>query len=183
MLKMESRLVKVISGGQTGADQGALVAAKAFGLLTGGWAPYGWRTQDGPNLLLKSFGLKEHVDPDYGGRTEANVKEADFTLGIAINPSSPGMTLTKSLCKKHDKPYFCIHILPAYTSDDQLAELELQLGEAVRSIALMQPRVLNVAGNRNPEGSTIMFDATVELLAVILTELDGLDLVRRDTDL
>ena len=183
MLKMESRLVKVISGGQTGADQGALVAAKAFGLLTGGWAPHGWRTQDGPNLLLKSFGLKEHADPGYGGRTEANVKEADFTLGIALNPSSPGMRLTESLCKKHDKPYFFITILDAYTSDEQLIQLQAQLDEAIRLLAAHQPRVLNVAGNRNPAGTSVMFDATVELLAVIFTELDALDLVRRDTDL
>ena len=182
MLKIESRLVKVISGGQTGADQGGLVAAQAFGLLTGGWAPHGWRTQDGPNLLLKSFGLKEHTDPGYAGRTEANVKEADFTLGIALNPSSPGMRLTESLCKKHDKPYRCIHILPAYTSDEQLAELELQLGETIRAIAMMQPRVLNIAGNRNPRGTTTMFDATVELLGVILTELESLDLVLRTYD-
>ena len=37
-------------------------------------------------------------------------------------------------------------------------------------------RVLNVAGNRNPAGTSVMFDATVELLAVIFTELDALDL-------
>ena len=50
-------------------------------------------------------------------------------------------------------------------------------------LAAHQPRVLNVAGNRNPAGTSVMFDATVELLAVIFTELDALDLVRRDTDL
>jgi hypothetical protein len=36
------RAEKVISGGQTGADQGGLRAAKAAGIPTGGWAPRGW---------------------------------------------------------------------------------------------------------------------------------------------
>src|SRR5262249_12492939 len=35
-------LDKVISGGQTGADQGALRAARATGIPTGGWAPRRW---------------------------------------------------------------------------------------------------------------------------------------------
>ena len=32
-------LEKIISGGQTGADQAAWRAAKAFGVPTGGWMP------------------------------------------------------------------------------------------------------------------------------------------------
>ena len=35
-------LEKVITGGQTGADQGALRAARAAGIPAGGWAPLGW---------------------------------------------------------------------------------------------------------------------------------------------
>src|SRR5262249_6057013 len=42
---------KVISGGQTGVDQVALRAAKACGIPTGGWAPKGWRTEDGAGAV------------------------------------------------------------------------------------------------------------------------------------
>jgi hypothetical protein len=35
-------LEKVVSGGQTGADQGGLRAARLAGIPTGGWAPKGW---------------------------------------------------------------------------------------------------------------------------------------------
>jgi hypothetical protein len=38
----------VISGGQTGADQGGLRATRACGIPTGGWAPRGWLTEAGP---------------------------------------------------------------------------------------------------------------------------------------
>jgi hypothetical protein len=38
-------LAKVISGGQTGADQAGRRAARAAGIPTGGWAPLGWKTE------------------------------------------------------------------------------------------------------------------------------------------
>jgi hypothetical protein len=41
--------MKIISGGQTGVDRGALKAAKAAGLETGGWMPRGWLSEDGPH--------------------------------------------------------------------------------------------------------------------------------------
>ena len=34
--------IKIVSGGQTGVDQGALEAAVALGLEHGGWAPARW---------------------------------------------------------------------------------------------------------------------------------------------
>jgi len=38
---------KVISGGQTGADQAGLVAAARFAIPTGGWMPHGFETAEG----------------------------------------------------------------------------------------------------------------------------------------
>lgn len=37
-------LLKVISGGQLGADQAGLAAAKAVGIRTGGFAPKNYKT-------------------------------------------------------------------------------------------------------------------------------------------
>ena len=39
---------KIISGFQTGADIGGILAAKRLGLETGGTMPKGFRTEDGP---------------------------------------------------------------------------------------------------------------------------------------
>lgn len=63
----ESMLERVISGGQTGADQAALRAARACGIPTGGWAARGWLTEDGPAPWLAEWGLAECPD----GESEA----------------------------------------------------------------------------------------------------------------
>ena len=45
--KMPVANVKIVSGGQTGVDRGALEAAMALGLDFGGWSPHGWIAEDG----------------------------------------------------------------------------------------------------------------------------------------
>jgi hypothetical protein len=78
-------LTKVISGGQTGADQGGLRAAQAAGIATGGWAPKGWLTEspdgrrDVATPQLADFGLVECPEPGYPARTAANARESDGT--------------------------------------------------------------------------------------------------------
>ena len=47
MKRDEFKNVKIVSGGQTGVDRGALEAAMALGLDFGGWAPHGWIAEDG----------------------------------------------------------------------------------------------------------------------------------------
>ena len=48
---------KIISGGQTGADLGALVGARRVGIETGGTAPKGFRTDRGLQPVLRQYGL------------------------------------------------------------------------------------------------------------------------------
>jgi len=74
------RLAEIISGGQTGADQGGLLAAQDLGIPTGG-LPQGWLTENGPQeALLRSFGLVECTESGYSARTHKNVLHADGTL-------------------------------------------------------------------------------------------------------
>src|SRR5262249_29141313 len=73
-------LEKIISGGQTGVDQGALCAARKAGFPTGGWAPKGWLTERGPAPWLAELGLLQHASPSYPLRTRANVAASDATL-------------------------------------------------------------------------------------------------------
>jgi hypothetical protein len=47
--------LKIISGGQTGADIGALKAAKECGFATGGMAPYRYWTEKGSNFDLRDI--------------------------------------------------------------------------------------------------------------------------------
>ena len=64
-------LIKIISGGQTGADQAALDAAIALGIPHGGWIPKGRLTEAGP--LPEKYNLAEMPTKDYLKRTKHNV--------------------------------------------------------------------------------------------------------------
>ena len=98
------QLVKIVSGGQTGADQGALIAASAAGIETGGWAPKGWRTEDGPAPWLADFGLIECPEPGYRARTGANVRDSHFTLWFGM-PGTPGHVATIGACRALGRPF------------------------------------------------------------------------------
>ena len=83
-------LSRVISGGQTGAEQAALFAAEACGIPTGGSAPEGWQTAAGPNprLLADRFSLCAQR----GGHAQslrANILDADGTLWLAYEFAGP----------------------------------------------------------------------------------------------
>lgn len=99
-------MLKIISGGQSGIDQMGLKVAANLGIPTGGTAPHGWRTENGPRPVLKNFGLVESWSPDYNIRTEQNVKDSDGTL-IFGDITSVGTRKTISYLKNNRKPYVC----------------------------------------------------------------------------
>jgi hypothetical protein len=103
--------MKVISGGQTGADQAGLRAAKAVGLETGGWLPYGCRTLKGEcRDLLIEYDMQEHPKRGYPARTEANVRDSDGTLRFAANFGSAGERCTMKAIRWFGRPHFDVDI-------------------------------------------------------------------------
>lgn len=124
--------MKIISGGQTGADQGALEAGKELGFETGGWAPFGWITEEGTaKELLQGYGLQ--MCPDYGfkARTRKNIEDADLTI-IYGKLSSAGSKYTEHVCQAKKKPY-AVNPMPMMIK---------------KLIEKYDVKVLNVAGNR-----------------------------------
>src|SRR6516225_5544098 len=108
---------KIISGGQSGADQGGLVAARELGIETGGIAPRGWLTETGPQEgLLRSFGLVECEEEGYPARTRQNIALSDGTL-LAGPYESGGSKLTHELATQMNKPLFLL-TYPPDNSDD-----------------------------------------------------------------
>jgi hypothetical protein len=104
-------LKKIISGGQIGADQAGLRAAKVFGFETGGYAPKGYRTLSGPNPELGlNYGLIALESPEYPVRTQANVEAADGTLRLAFDFGTPGEKATFRAIKELGKPWFDVHL-------------------------------------------------------------------------
>jgi len=125
---------KIISGGQTGADQGGLEAGKELGLETGGTAPQMYMTELGPCLKLRyTYGLKEGVyDPKtYPKRTRKNIVDSDATVIFGLM-GEPGSKLTCNICVDLGKPWV---VNPN--------RLDFQCLIAWHSV-----KVLNVAGNR-----------------------------------
>ena len=86
-------------------DQAALRAARSLGIASGGWAPRGWMTLDGPAPWLAHYGLVEHARPGYPPRTEANVRDSDATLRLAADFLSPGEKLTIAMVHRCKKPH------------------------------------------------------------------------------
>lgn len=128
-------VAKIISGGQTGADQAGLLAGKELGISTGGTAPPGFQTAQGSQKeLLERFGLEEGVpDPKiYPKRTIKNAQDADGTVWFG-NTDSPGARLTLGRIAQAGKPSPIIN--------PTVEELR-------RWIVENNISVLNVAGNR-----------------------------------
>jgi len=130
--------LKIVSGGQTGADLAGLVAAKRLGLNTGGVAPKGFRTEKGPQPILGlEYNLEESDKISYPPRTEENVRISDATAIFSSNEESRGTQMTYNFSVKHNKP--CIIINPF--SKEAVSDLKSWLIEN-------QPETLNIAGNR-----------------------------------
>ncbi len=141
-------LVKMISGGQTGVDQAGLRASRRLGLETGGWAPRGWLTQDGPSeTLLRGFGLVESTG-SYAYRTGQNVKGSDATVRIANNFFSAGEQCTFKAIKLYSKPWIDFTVsrggVFTYAGSGTTASSHDTLA---RFLKRHNVRVLNVAGN------------------------------------
>ena len=127
---MSMKLKKIISGGQTGADQAGLWCAALLGLETGGWAPKGWKTEEGWTPWLAEYGLKEHASSNYAPRTHANAKDGDVTLWFG-NTGSPGYWCTVTGCKLAGK-------LPPVVNPNAIILRELA----------ERYEIWNIAGNR-----------------------------------
>ena len=140
-------MLRIISGGQTGADQGGLLAARALRLPSGGTAPTGWMTETGSEEpLLKGFGLIECPEPGYDARTRQNVLDADGTLLLG-SYAAGGSALTVQIATDAGKPFF--HV-PFPTSMD--AEGIDRVSADFRGwLTNHKIRTLNVAGNRESQ--------------------------------
>lgn len=129
-------VTRIISGAQTGADQGGLDAAIRLGLMTGGWIPKGRRTEQGPLDIhkFKLYRLQEHSSWAYPARTRQNVLDSDGTV-LFGNMASPGCRLTIKYCIEHNKPYFIV-------------KLDTHASELREWLQAYNISTVNTAGNR-----------------------------------
>lgn len=141
-------LKKIVSGGQTGVDRGALDAAIECGFPCGGWCPEGRLAEDG--AIPTVYPLHELENAGYRQRTIRNVVDSDATLIIYWSDLSGGTEQTLLHCIKRHKPY---KLIDASVFDSaSAAEVVVQFLENQSG----NVQILNVAGPRessSPEAS------------------------------
>ncbi len=117
---MRNRSIEIISGGQTGADRGALMAALDRGVPCGGWCPEGRKAEDGS--VPAFFPVRVLAGADYPERTLKNVLDSDATCIVRFTALDPGSKLAAAACRREDKPYV---YLDAHDIDTQDAARKL----------------------------------------------------------
>ncbi len=131
-------MIRIVSGGQTGVDRGALDAALDRGAPCGGWCPPGRRAEDGP--IPRRYPLRALDRGGYAQRTRRNVVDSDGTVILHEGALEGGTALTAALCREEGRP--CLVL-------DASAQGPGAAAESIRQfVARHHIQVLNVAGPR-----------------------------------
>lgn len=157
-------LKKIISGGQTGADQAALDVAIKLGVPHGGWIPKGRVTEIG--VLDNKYKLQEMETTNYNKRTEQNIIDSDGTLILSHGRLTGGSDYTREMAILHHRPWLHIDL-------EKIGAF--QAAEKIKSwITENDIEVLNVAGPRASKDPAI-YDATVDIIETVfyLDLIDG----------
>jgi hypothetical protein len=130
-------LTKIISGGESGANQAAWRAAKAYGLVTGGWMPKGFLNDNGPHPeFAQQCGAVELPTESEHTCTERNVQDSDATVWFGLTTNADAHA-TVAACLAFRKPY-----MPVYPGASfEPAHIADWIGEN-------KIKTLNVGGNR-----------------------------------
>jgi hypothetical protein len=131
-------LIRIVSGGQTGADRAALDWAIARGIPHGGWCPKGRRAEDG--TIPRRYQLTETPSDGYLQRTEWNVRDSDGTVILSLGETlTGGSHRTAELAQQYGKPW--LHLARDARTRNAAKELRRFAHEH-------DLRILNVAGPR-----------------------------------
>lgn len=139
-------LAKIVSGGQTGVDRGALEAAVKVQFPYGGMIPKGRLSEDG-SVPAKFECMIESDTEDYRFRTRWNVEHSDATLILSFAQELEGGTQrTRQYCMNVRKPFFIDN--PSKPKMDGKRMAVFKWLEDVSHENGGKPLILNVAGPR-----------------------------------
>jgi hypothetical protein len=133
--------LRIISGGQTGADRAALDWATTHRFPRGGWCPKGRLAEDG--VIDPKYRLKETPSASYAERTEWNIRDADGTVLFSMREQlAGGSLLTANLARRNRKPF--LHLVHGTDPAENVKRLRT-------FITRYKIQILNVSGPRASE--------------------------------
>jgi len=163
-------LSRIVSGGQSGADIGAIDAAAFRGLKWGGYIPKGYRTDCGPLYPEYQPFFTETKSKEYSESTRKNIETSNATLLFVVDGRmGRGSKLTQRLCKELNKPLFIVPLTwknePSYPVASKKA-----IEDLLNFMREVDPYVLNVAGPRESDDN----DMEEVVRAIIYRMLESL---------
>lgn len=161
------RVTEIRTGGQSGADRGAMDAALACGITLSGWCPAGgWAEDypDPPGVRMRYPQLRETPSHDVIQRTEWNIRDSSccLVLNTSERGVSHGTDIGYALYEKYDVPAFQIVVDGEEPLDEQV-ERACTWVDALPQEAL----VLGVGGPRESECPGI-YDLSYHVVATVL---------------
>ena len=130
--------MRVVSGGQTGVDRGALQAALGLGVPCGGWCPAGRAAEDGP--IPAVFPLTELLAGSYADRTRRNVLDSSGTVLIYAGSLSGGSRLTRQLAEAHGKPLLLLNVSKMAPAVAAARVVEFARAQHIETLNVAGPR-------------------------------------------
>ncbi len=154
-------MLKIISGGQTGVDRGALDAALDLGFECGGWCPVGRLAED--KIIPERYPVIDLRDGGYAERTAQNVADSNGTLIISNGEPIGGTRETVERCVEMQKPHFVIdcNVVPI----NQAIDLAVRFVSDLSSRA--NPRNLTSVRTRLTEEKVPGHQGDLEMLIAI----------------
>lgn len=157
-------VLRIVSGGQTGADRGGLDAALEVGIGIGGWCPKGRLAEDG--RIPEKYPLAEMPSMEYLRRTEQNVIDSDATIVLTYGQPESGSGLTVEFAEKHKRLWF--HADLDRGDADIIAELSTWISGLPKKNV-----VLNIAGSRESRSPGIA-ERVGGIMTAVLREVNNI---------
>lgn len=151
--------MRIVSGGQTGADRAALDVALELGFEAGGWVPLGRLAEDG-TIPEHYLNLREAESELPAVRTELNVRDSDATVIFSHGALAGGTALTEALALEFAKPLLHLDL-------DRISELKAS-ATLHDWLTRQCPGTLNVAGPRESEDPAIHAATKRVLIAALV---------------
>ncbi len=158
-------MLRIVSGGQTGVDRGALDAALQAGAPCGGWCPADGMAEDG--IIDARYGLMPLPQGGYAERTRRNVVDSDATLILYFGELEGGTALTAACCEKLGRPLLLIDALTMNPEQAALRARDFILRHAVQHLNVAGPRA-----SKTPVAHAYASDTVSRLLVLLAASVN-----------